>query len=304
MSIRRTPIRHQHARCTGDVCRRILSINRAQGVPGFRKLRISRYFHMSTELILQQSASCTTLTAEREQLSRMRAEVVLRTQEVARLRSDLKLFEDWYFREVGTLYADVDALNAQLAERELDLYNSDSARTRAEAARQQADESREAVQGVDHNVDDFQPAASLKTLFRDLARRIHPDLAKSSEEEAYLTMLMARANAAYRRYDASVLQDMLDECFEEAELSKHHLDHELLLVRKQTERMRRELTRLNLEADTLRASETGHLHAEAEQKAQQGMDLMAELVHALRQRVAETQARLLHVDRQVTAHGR
>ena len=86
---------------------------------------------MSTELILQHSPDDLALIERRERLAAVRADLAERESELAQLRAQLRTFEGRYLRQVGVLYADLDDLEARIAEHEVDLYDSDSARARA-----------------------------------------------------------------------------------------------------------------------------------------------------------------------------
>ena len=53
--------------------------------------------------------------------------------------------------------------------------------------------------------------AAEKRLYRELARRFHPDLAKSAVERAYRTSVMATINTAYQAQDVQALYDLAGE---------------------------------------------------------------------------------------------
>ena len=92
---------------------------------------------MPAEIILQRTPDDATLLDKREQLAIVRTALAERESELAQIRAQLKTFEGRYLRQVGVLYAELDDIEARIAEREVDLYDSDSARRRAEEARQQ-----------------------------------------------------------------------------------------------------------------------------------------------------------------------
>ena len=166
---------------------------------------------MSAEIILQQTSADAELAYARERLAAARSTLAEREDELAQLRTQLRTFEARYFRQVGVLYAELDELEARIAEREVNLYDSDAARNRAETARKRAQESHNAAFDDAGEIDEFNPSPSLKTLFREVAKRIHPDFARDETEQKYLTLLMARANLAYRRADMETLQRLLDD---------------------------------------------------------------------------------------------
>ncbi len=53
--------------------------------------------------------------------------------------------------------------------------------------------------------------AAAKRIYRQLARRFHPDLSASHVEQAYRTALMAAINNAYAARDVQTLRDLADE---------------------------------------------------------------------------------------------
>ena len=53
--------------------------------------------------------------------------------------------------------------------------------------------------------------AAAKRIYRQLARRFHPDLSASNVEQAYRTSLMAAINNAYAARDVQTLRDLADE---------------------------------------------------------------------------------------------
>lgn len=260
---------------------------------------------MSAEIILQQSANQAALVAKREELAAVRAELAERSAELHGLRSALKAFEDKYFREAGVLYVELDELEASIAENEVRLYDSDAARSRAAEARERADESRAAA--CDNAPEAEAPDASpgLKMLFREVAKCIHPDLARDGAEAEYLTLLMARANQAYRRCDSDTLQQILDDHRELREgAAEEGLAVDTARIGRQIQHVRRDLLALEAERYTLFSSEIAGLQRDTAAAAMAGRDLLAELSCSLREQIAGAQYRLAFVEKQMFAHGR
>ena len=260
---------------------------------------------MPAEIILQQSFDDVALLDKREQLAGVRANLAERESELAQLRAQLKSFEGRYLRQVGVLYAELDALEARIAGREVDLYDSEGARRRAEEARQRARETHDAAFGEAHEAEEFDPPPSLKTLFRDVAKRIHPDFARDDAEQKHFTLLMARANQAYSRGDFEMLQRLLDDHLEvNASIAGEGAAAELLRMTRQIQHAERDIANLDAERGTLFASEVAQLFLDAEAAAREHRDLLTELASSLRGQVAEAQRRFKLVDRQISAHGR
>jgi hypothetical protein len=89
---------------------------------------------MPAEIILQQSPDAEALRDGRERLAAVRAALAEREAEVTQIRSQLKVFESRYLRQVGMLYVELDEWEVRILEREVDLYDSETARRRAQDA--------------------------------------------------------------------------------------------------------------------------------------------------------------------------
>jgi hypothetical protein len=260
---------------------------------------------MPAEIILQQTPGTAALADRREQLATVRTALAERESELAQLRAQLKTFEGRYLREVGILYAELDDIEARIAEREVDLYDSDSARHRANETRQRAQETHDAAFGDAHEAEEFDPPPSLKTLFRDVAKRIHPDFARDDAEQKHFTLLMARANQAYSRGDTETLQRLLDDHREiNGSIVGEGAGAELLRITRQIQHAERDIATLDAERQTLIAGEIAQLQLAAEAAAREHRDLLTELATSLREQIAEAQRRFELIDRQIGAHGR
>ncbi len=260
---------------------------------------------MPAEIVLQQTPEHASLLDKRQELAAVRSALAERESELAQLRAQLKTFEGRYLRQVGVLYAELDEIEARIAEREVDLYDSDAARRRAEETRQRAQETHEAAYGAAREAEEFDPPPTLKALFRDVAKRIHPDFARDEAELAYFTLLMARANEAYTRGDADLLQRMLDDHHEiHASLQGEGAVAEMQRITRQIQHARRDIANLEAEQSTLLASEIAQLQQDAEAARREHRDLLTELATNLREQVTEAQRRYELIDRQIKAHGR
>jgi hypothetical protein len=260
---------------------------------------------MPAEIILQQTPEAAALPDKRAQLAAVRVTLAERESELAQIRAQLKTFEGRYLRQVGTLYAALDDLEARIAEREVDLYDSDSARRRAEETRQRAQETHDAAFGEAHEAEEFDPPPSLKTLFRDVAKRIHPDFARDDAEQKHFTLLMARANQAYSRGDTESLQRLLDDhCEINASIIGEGGGAELLRITRQILHAERDIAAIEAERHTLLAGDIAQLHLDAEAAAREHRDLLTELATGLREQIADAQRRFELIDRQISAHGK
>ena len=128
--------------------------------------------------------------------------------------------------------------------------------------------------------------AALKQLYRQLARRFHPDLAIEEADRAYRTDLMMAINAAYAAGDMATLQRLADE--PDNAPRAPHTDEELAAaLQREIDHCRRRLTEIAAELATLERHDSARLLRRAERAAAEGRDLLAEYAADLRRRINE-----------------
>lgn len=128
------------------------------------------------------------------------------------LRLELAEFENFYCTKVGPAYAELDEVEALIAERAAQKKPDDAMSAEfAGAARRRADESRRAV--VDAATELAHPtrSESLRDLYRAAAKQMHPDLATDDADRRLRERLMTEVNLAYARGDEPGLRAILEE---------------------------------------------------------------------------------------------
>ena len=150
---------------------------------------------MSTGIVRRASPEEEGLAKKSEELALLQAELAERELFLTNLRAELAAFEGEYFRQVGTLYAELDEWNAKIAERLAEQHGTEEARSAAAQARTQAEESNAAVHGEAAATREFTPSAELKAVYREVAKRVHPDLATDAADYHKREQFMAEANA-------------------------------------------------------------------------------------------------------------
>jgi hypothetical protein len=243
---------------------------------------------MSSEIVRQLTPEEEELHRKREELASIRGTLAERELELADLRTRLKSFEGRYLRQVGVLYAELDDWDAKVAELEASLKPSEAAQQQADQARNRAHDTHEATHGEASKAPDLQPSADLKSLFREVAKRIHPDFAKDDADQQLRTRLMAQANEAYSRGDAEALQRILDEFGNSPEsVQGEGTGAELVRIIRQIHQAKKNIAAIEQELANLRASEIAQLKHDAEAAQQKGRDLLAELATNVRKRIAD-----------------
>lgn len=107
-----------------------------------------------------------------------------------------------------------------------------------------------------------------RRLYRDLARKHHPDLAEGALQKSYATSMMAAVNEAYSRRDAQALRDLAGELDPKAvdELSKAGNTHSAAArkLQKQVRRCRQRRRKVTLQLKSLRSETTAKLWRKAQ----------------------------------------
>jgi hypothetical protein len=232
------------------------------------------------------------LQPEEEELLRKRTELAAiqttlaeRELELADFRRQLAAFESRYLRQVGTLYAELDDWKARLCELKARRDPSIAAKQQAEEAREQARQTNEAAHGDASRTRDFVPSPVLKSLFREVAKRIHPDLSRDSTDLERRTRLMAEANRAFQAGDTEALQRILDEYHDQNVVPSEGIGAELIRIIRQISQARERVSSIERDLITLRQSEIAQLEQDAKTATDQGRDLLAELATAVREQI-------------------
>src|SRR5215510_7071771 len=136
---------------------------------------------MTTDIIRNQTPEELELQRKLAELASLEVELIQRELDLATLRAELADFESRYIQTVGVLYAELDEIEAQIAEVQARRRPSDSeAQERTYRARAHAQESSETAKDI--SVPKPKPTENLKRLFREVAKRIHPDLATNDAD--------------------------------------------------------------------------------------------------------------------------
>jgi hypothetical protein len=155
------------------------------------------------------------LLLKRKELTSLEQDLTERELGLSTLKGELHQFERRYNQIVGLKYRELDEVRAQVMELASQLYpKSDEFRAGATSSREQAKQS--AGETEDFATDSpteekFVPSEELKKLFREVAKKIHPDLAENPEEQKRCHNLMSKLNLAYDHLDEEGIRAVLIE---------------------------------------------------------------------------------------------
>ncbi|MFC6647007.1 hypothetical protein ACFQBQ_15765 [Granulicella cerasi] len=179
------------------------------------------------------------------------------------LRGQLLSFEGRYLRQVGLLYKELDEW--QRKRNELHARPGDTPDF-SDIADVPLAEQRAHI------------AQTVRALFREVAKRLHPDFAADAEDEQRRTRLMAQANDAARRGDRLALERML-RGFDAVLLlnSEQAIEAELEFLAAQISELHLAITQSEKECVDLDRSEMAELQRACITAALEGRDLLAEM---------------------------
>jgi hypothetical protein len=249
---------------------------------------------MTTGITRRQTPEERELAKKQAELVALETRLAQRELELATLQAELQAFEAEYLRRVGSRYAKLDMIEAQIAELEAELHPQDSfAQEQARHARSQAQESARAVGDVAENPSSFSPSDDLKALFRYLAKLFHPDLSTDPAERERRTRFMAEANAAYRAGDEGRLQALLREWENSHEtVTGNDVGSELIRLIRKIAQVEERLEEIASQIQDLEASEINKMRSQVFEAAANGRDVFAEMTAQVEALIAKARLRL------------
>jgi hypothetical protein len=239
--------------------------------------------------------------AEQERLlEELTDQLTAKEAEFAETGSAFARFRAEYLRRFAPLYAELDRLEAEVARRIAQAEATPAAHAKAARAAAQADDSMKALgdglAGLPEADDETRPAPpppELKALYRDAAKRIHPDLATDEAEKERRTTLMAALNAAYDAGDPDAIRRILDgESSRPEAITGDDIGSRLMRVIRKIAQVRGRFTELVALNTALRSDPLFVLFETSREEWEAGGDPLAADEASLRERMASAHARL------------
>ena len=250
---------------------------------------------MSEPAIPEPTPEEWELSRKLGELAEVEEQHTARELALATVEAELHVFQAHYLGTVGRRYAELDELEAHVAALEAALEpGNGELEERAEAARARAQETADAVDAADVSAvkNPRPPSDSLKKLFRQVARVIHPDLAEDEESRAERERLMAAANRAYVSGDETELAGILREWHESPDqVTGHGPAVELIRTIRQIARVRERIEKLDRQIEELRENDLFRLRDQVEQAEAVGRDLLREMADALEPQIVAARER-------------
>jgi hypothetical protein len=212
--------------------------------------------------------------------------------EHATLRTELTAFESDYLRQVGVVMAELHEAQARILAIVAVRSGAATDREAADAAAALSRETTTAIRSIPAPAGP-PPTDDLKTLFRDAAKRMHPDLVPGDAARTHAEAFMKRLNQAYRKGDADAIRNLVRQ-WESSPYAAHDDSPEGAGRRIETLRVAVAQAEQRLEA--ARASELAVLMERALAASFAGRDLLVELRTDAAAALVTARARLVELD--------
>jgi len=211
-----------------------------------------------------------SLSPEEEELKRKQAELealeselIQKELELRTFEGELHSFEREYAQIIGSRYTELEQIQAQINEYMAYLESSRN----------------------------FKPSDSLKKLYREVAKRIHPDLVTDEEEKARRQDLMTMANEAYEQGNEDKLREILANWEISPESVKGEgIALELIRIIRKIAQCRSRIGTIVSEIEALTQTDLYELKSQVDRAKESG--LLAEMALHLDEEIAKAQQSL------------
>ncbi|RPI61961.1 MAG: molecular chaperone DnaJ [Planctomycetaceae bacterium] len=246
---------------------------------------------------------------EQQELARKKAilaalEAKLAEQELrlATLRGKQHAFEAKYMTAVGCRYAELDRIEAQIAaiearRRPHDQRVAEESRTASARAEESARAAREAGTTEPNK---FVPTEDLKTIYRQAAKSLHPDLCSDPAEHKRRQVAMAEVNQAYEAGDAVRIRQILNEWQARPEaVAGQSVAEQLVRIIRQIAQVKDRIQVIRNEIEMIKASDLFGLRKSVRDAARNGRDLLKEMAATVDEQIRLARQRLSEISQGV-----
>lgn len=169
-----------------------------------------------SDIIISETKSREELELERKRkiLATLEELLAEKETELISFRTEINSFQNLYLGVVGVKLAELDEINAKIAEFLAKRLPKDaSAGKKAKEARKQAESSRHAYDFIEFDKDSEKvtPSDELNKIFYDIAKQCHPDFANDEEDRLVRDEFMKLVNEAYESRDLERLKSLQNE---------------------------------------------------------------------------------------------
>ncbi|MCX5846265.1 MAG: J domain-containing protein [Deltaproteobacteria bacterium] len=255
-------------------------------------------------LVKQMTPEEIELEKKRAELSILEDELTIKELDLTTLQVALEDLRRRYLRIVGVKLAKLDDIEAQIAEILARLEpENEEVRKEAERSRTQAQESANTTESIateEYETEPFKPSEDLKQLYRDLAKKVHPDLAPDEQARERRHRFMQEINKAYAERNEERLRSLLNEWESSPDsVSGEGTGAELIRIIRQLALVRARIEAIGKEMETLKETELYSLKLRVDEAQDAGRELLSEMAHEVDAQIVGADARLREMIKRV-----
>jgi len=249
-----------------------------------------------------QSTADAELTQLKVRLNKKREYIAILELELFNTRVTIHEFMELYNQRVGHLEAYLrtlrrklyEVLEAQRPEPEEPIEEAYGAEDEEEFTYEDRDETNGWRKIGKGKKSKYSPKMEeqIKNLFRELARRFHPDLTSDPEEKKWREEVMTRVNQAYSNRDLKTLRALAEQPDRPVDSPNQTKEQEIAGLRAELKRLDGVIADLKARIKHLEESPAWQLKMEARLKRRSGADLLTELEDRIKDQIADLEARL------------
>jgi len=241
--------------------------------------------------MLPEEEELARLTTQQTELEEQLASAELSLESAI---AETDRFKQRYYGTVGALYAELDELEAKIAQSQLKQAPNDPARrANAKASEERAKKSaQEAGLAAIESKPEADITPELKQAYRRAVKLLHPDLALTQKERLRRTALMAQVNLAYKRGDLKAIERIMKEYGEDPQaIVGEDVASRIVKAIRRIARLRRRIEEVGRELEALKKADIYLLKQTIEEQEASGADPLGDLARNPKRQVADKKMR-------------
>ncbi len=230
------------------------------------------------ELILSNDSDQREIVRKRAELQELEARLAAAEPQLAALQSQMRVFETRYLQIIGARYDELAEIETEIAKLQGLLPDDDP-----------LDDVSLADDEVGCGQNRFH-ADKLKKLYREVARKFHPDLADDDSARLHCHQLMIEANRAYEAGAHETLAAILEAGQANESLAGN--SPELIWLTRRVAETKEQVSKLEMEIAAITSSELYRLKLRVENADALGVDLFMDLLAQVERQIRKARNRL------------